>query len=185
LTIQLKSNFTGLWYGPRFFTAFNWNASECTYLTDGQHGHSGSQSVFFHDTVRSDSADHHADAADQEGDHEQRPAEIVTREDVAVEQIGVVGETKSSCRSENNKVMIILSRTITPKDNKIIMFIDTRSRKRVQAGRIRYFGTKGDWFRVILIKTLSSFKFKITKKNHTYNSMMMFRVRFRLLIWQP
>lgn len=76
-----------------------------SYLADGQHGHSGLEPVFLHDTVGRNSADDHADAANHERDDEQRPAEIVAREDVAVEQICVVGETESSCvRSKKTNV---------------------------------------------------------------------------------
>lgn len=73
------------------------------YLTNGQHGHPGPDSVFLDDAVRGDSADDHANAAHQEGDHEQRPAEVVTRKDVAVEQIGVVRETESTCGREKGR----------------------------------------------------------------------------------
>jgi len=72
-------------HGPEGIKVQRAKGERCRdYLTDGQAGHARADSHFRHELVADYPADHHADAADNDRDGEEPPAEVVIREVIPV-----------------------------------------------------------------------------------------------------
>lgn len=65
-------------------------ARRCNQLRNAQHGHTRSNAHFGDNFVGHNAADHHTDAANENRDHKQPPAQVHVREVAVVVQIGIV-----------------------------------------------------------------------------------------------